>query len=295
MQIATMTSLLYSKRNTKEKMPVVESLQRLKRAGFSHIDLNLCGISRKEMEFCWEDWEKETARLVETAEKLDIRFVQSHAPYYPGKCFDPEAAEFNAHFEKMLLRSAEICRRAGIVFAVVHPVRDPRFPAEDKEAHLKMTRELHRSFLEKCGEYGIAPAFENMPGPEQENRFGRTAGDLMLLCDALKEYHVGVCWDFGHGNLSFGDQTVEIEKLTGRILCVHVHDNRGKNDDHLMPFMGSIPWEKVLPAMRRTGFSNDLVLEVGQNGNMPDELKDESCLLCAHASRILIRLFEEQQ
>ena len=185
---------------------------------------------------------------------------------------------------------AELKKAHGVMGA-----KSGRDTDKDKEAHLKMTRELHRSFLEKCGEYGIAPAFENMPGPEQENRFGRTAGDLMLLCDALKEYHAGVCWDFGHGNLSFGDQTVEIEKLTGRILCVHVHDNRGKNDDHLMPFMGSIPWEKVLPAMRRTGFSNDLVLEVGQNGNMPDELKDESCLLCAHASRILIRLFEEQQ
>lgn len=292
MQIATMTSLIYSKRNTKEKVPFVESLQRLKRAGFSHIDLNLCGISRKENEFCFEKWEEETERLKEAVAALGITFVQSHAPYYPGKAFDPVAAEFNDHFEKMLLRSAEICHRMGIAYSVVHPIRDPRCPVENKETHLKMTYELHRRFLEKCAEYGIAPAFENMPGPAAENRFGRAADDLIMICDALSEYHTGVCWDLGHGNLSFEDQTIEIGKLTGRILCVHVHDNRGRSDDHLMPFMGNMPWETVLPAMRQTGFSNDLVLEVGQNGTMPDELKDESSMLCAHASRILIRMFE---
>ena len=124
MQIATMTSLIYSKRNTKEKVPFVESLQRLKRAGFSHIDLNLCGISRKENEFCFEKWEEETEKLKEAAVALGITFVQSHAPYYRGKAFDPEAAEFNDHFEKMLLRSAEICHRMGIAYSVVHPIRE---------------------------------------------------------------------------------------------------------------------------------------------------------------------------
>ena len=294
MQIATMTSLIYSRRNTKEKVPFAESIHRLEKAGFSHMDLNLCGISRKENEFCLESWEAETEKLRKEAEDLGIRFIQSHAPYYPGKCFDPEAGEFNDHFQKMLLRSAEICHKMGIRYSVIHPVKDPRFPPEHKEAHLKITYELHRHFLEKCREYGISPAFENMPGQAAENRFGRSSEDLIMICDALQAYHTGICWDFGHGNLSFEDQTDEIPKMAGRITCVHVHDNRGKNDDHLMPFMGNIPWEKVLPAMKKTGFKSDLVLEVGQNGNMPDELKDESTMLCAHASRILIRMFEKQ-
>lgn len=291
MQIAAMTSVLYSKRNSAEKIPVIESVRRLKAAGFAHIDLNMSGMARNEQEFCGEDWKWQTDRLRNEAEKLGVTFVQSHAPYYAAG-HGMEREEYERYFERMLLRSVEISHMLGVHASVVHPAEGVNCAPEDKAAHLARTRKIHLSFMEKAKKLGIAPAYENMPDLAGTNRFCKGAVDLLMLCDAFRDYGAGVCWDFGHGNLSFADQCLEIAKLKGRILCVHTHDNKGKNDDHLMPFMGSIPWERVLPALKGTGFKNDLVLEVSQNAKMPDDLKDESTLLMAHASRLLLRMFE---
>ena len=292
MQIAAMTSVFYSKRNTREKTPAAESVRRLKNAGFSHIDLNLCGMGRGEQEFCGDDWEKQAEALRNEAEKLGVTFVQSHAPYYREPADPADREEYGAYFERMLLRSASVSRIMGIRYSVVHPLEDPLADPTDKEAHLARTEKVHRAFMEKAAGSGIAPAFENMADKSRAGRFCAGADDLIMLCGAFAEYRAGVCWDFGHAHLSWDDQCGQIGRLAGRVLCVHTHDNKGKNDDHLMPFMGSIPWEAVLHAMRRTGFGNDLVLEVAQNANMPDELKDESALLMARASGLLIRMFE---
>jgi len=292
MQIAAMTSVFYSQRNNDSKIPAIESIRRLRKAGFFHIDLNLCGMSRGEQEFCGDNWKKQADLLRNEAEKLGVTFVQSHAPYYKNVQNQADKDEYEAYFKKMLLRSVDIIGMMGIRYSVVHPVQDIMALPEDKIAHLNRTRQIHLPFMEKARKLGIASAYENTIGRETPKGFCVGAEDLIMLCDAFKDFNAGVCWDFGHGNLSFEDQCTQISQLKGRVLCVHIHDNKGRNDDHVMPFMGNVPWEKVLPTMRKTGFSNELVLEVAQNANMPDELKHESTLLMAHASRLLIQMFE---
>ncbi len=290
MQIAAMTSVIYSRRNTGEKVRAADAVRRLHAAGFDHLDLNLCGMARNENEFCGDDWEKQADEVRNTAEKLGVTFVQSHAPYISSGAAAGSGEK--SFFERMLLRAADIIQIMGIGLTVVHPLQDPLFPPGDRAAHARLTRQVHRRFLDRIASRGVRPAFENMCGRDGRGRYCASSGDLTELCDDLSEYRPGICWDFGHANLSFADQCPEIERMAGRILCVHTHDNKGKNDDHLMPFIGTVPWERVLPALRKTGFSNDLVLEVAQNANMPDELKDMSTLLMAEASRILIGMFE---
>lgn len=288
MEIAAMTSLFYGQRNTAAKTPALESIRRLKKIGFSHIDLNLCGMARNENEFCRDDWREKTFELKEEAQRLGVTFVQCHSPYFVRKnaalvpCDD-----YDAYFKGMLARSLDIAHILSIPFAVVHPALVEDADAKQYDVQVKATVELHREFLEKAAALGIRPAFENCG-------FCRDGEDLNMLCDRLARYNAGVCWDIGHGNLKKTDQCADIASLKGRILCVHTHDNSGKNDDHLMPFFGNIAWEKVLPALRKAEFKNDLVLEVAQNKNLPEELRDPSTVLCAQASRILIDLFNRE-
>lgn len=291
-QIATMTTLLWSKRHSTEKISVTESLCMLKDAGFRHFDLNLCAMGRNESEFCRDDWQFQADRVRNTAEKLGLSFVQSHAPYLSS----PENLrdiEYMRYFHDMMIRSVTVSRMMGIDMTVVHPVNNPAAQNRDQDAHLRFTGEVYRDFLEACRKSGMRPAFENLTDKNRDGRFGSGAEDLIRICDFFRDCEAGVCWDFGHGHLSHDDECSEILKLKNRILCVHTHDNKGKNDDHLMPFLGNIDWERVLPAMLKTGFRNDLVLEVAQNANMPAEMRMESCRLCAHASELLIKLFRQ--
>jgi len=42
----------------------------------------------------------------------------------------------------------------------------------------------------------------------------------------------------------------------------HVHDNRGRTDDHLMPFDGRINWDAGLMALQKIGYEGVLMFEL---------------------------------
>ena len=294
MQIAAMTSLFYTRRDHKEKLPFVDCVRRLRAAGFRHIDLPLQSLALGENEFCRDDWRERAEELRDEAEKLGVTFLQSHAPFYTGRTYDPDDEETNRYFGKMLLRSAEIAKIAGLKYAVIHPVQDPRRPTPDKDAHLALTKSIHAQYLERAAALGITPVFENLPDRYHDGRFSMGADDLILLMDAFREYGAEVCWDFGHGHVNFHEaQCAEIAKLRGHIKCTHVHDNLGKEDQHLLPFTGTVPWELVLPALRKAEYAGDLVLEVKADG-FPEDCKDDFARLCARVSQTLLRLYEAE-
>ena len=45
-------------------------------------------------------------------------------------------------------------------------------------------------------------------------------------------------------------------------MTTHVHDNRGRTDDHLVPFEGTIDWAAALTAVQKVGFDGTLILEI---------------------------------
>jgi sugar phosphate isomerase/epimerase len=41
-----------------------------------------------------------------------------------------------------------------------------------------------------------------------------------------------------------------------------VHDNRGKEDDHLVPFEGATDWDAALMSLQKVGYEGTLLFEV---------------------------------
>ena len=91
--------------------------------------------------------------------------------------------------------------------------------------------------LENSGKIGIAPL--------------RRA--LEVLGDGPAATGVGFCIDIGHahrGHVLDGVPPVQYLDEFGRgIVELHLHDNFGTDDLHLVPGEGSLDWESVLPAM----------------------------------------------
>ncbi len=298
MKIASMTSSFYSCRGREDKISYKESIRRLKAAGFEHVDLNLAGIDNNLNEFYGDDWEAKAHALREEADKIGVKFVQSHSVYNPRRSFKACTEEYRAHLQELLVRCAKISEICGIPNTVIHPLADLDVPMEDMDAHIRYNYEFYGNFLELCDQGGICACFENLP-----LGYATFATQLLELVKAGEQSHnVAACWDFGHGQLIYpkrtwsdADQTAGIRLLKNRIRAVHVHDNLGKDDNHLLPFLGIIEWEKVLPALRETGFQGDLVLEIKQNANMPYELMDDSMRFCASVSEKLIALFEGEK
>src|SRR4029077_1825261 len=81
----------------------------------------------------------------------------------------------------------------------------------------------------------------------------------------------GICLDFGHAHLD-GDLLDAIETASGHLIATHLHDNRGRADDHLVPFEGSIDWPAAMTAIQKVGYDRTLMFEIGARGSPKETL-----------------------
>ena len=70
-----------------------------------------------------------------------------------------------------------------------------------------------------------------------------------------------------------GDLVDAIETVSEHLITTHVHDNRGRTDDHLVPFEGTIDWPAALTAVQKVGYEGTLMLEIAAHGSPKDTLQ----------------------
>jgi sugar phosphate isomerase/epimerase len=89
-----------------------------------------------------------------------------------------------------------------------------------------------------------------------------TPSSLVGLVESEIEARLGICMDVGHARL-MGDVVDAIEACSGHVITTHLHDNRGRNDDHLMPGKGVIDWDAALVAFQKVGYDGVWMFELG--------------------------------
>jgi sugar phosphate isomerase/epimerase len=113
-------------------------------------------------------------------------------------------------------------------------------------------------------ERGIQILLENIPGelstPEHLQSF------LHYTRLDLK-----VCFDTGHAHMAGGVQSA-FRTLHERIAAMHVHDNHGEKDEHLLPFEGDIDWAQTIRDIRSAGGQFPIFFELSSERNEPDVL-----------------------
>jgi sugar phosphate isomerase/epimerase len=93
-----------------------------------------------------------------------------------------------------------------------------------------------------------------------------------LVEEQLDGLDVGVCLDYGHAHL-MGDLCEAVETLSGHLWTTHVHDNGGKRDDHLAPYLGTIDWDAAMMETQKIGYDGVLMFEVSDTGDPVDVLR----------------------
>jgi sugar phosphate isomerase/epimerase len=163
-------------------------------------------------------------------------------------------------------RSLHLARRIPLSTLVVHLglPRTQGSPADNnRSAARRSIEELHRL----AEPLGVRLAVEVIP-----NDLSR-AGSLVHFVEAdLEGSNVGICLDFGHAHLD-GDLVDAIETVSEHLLATHVHDNRGRSDEHLVPLEGTIDWPAALTALQKVGYDGTLLLEIAAHGPPRDTLR----------------------
>jgi sugar phosphate isomerase/epimerase len=114
---------------------------------------------------------------------------------------------------------------------------------------------------------GVRVAVEIIP-----NELSRASALVHFVEAVIDAAGVGICLDFGHAHMD-GDVVDQIETVSEHLIATHVHDNRGRADDHLLPFEGSIDWPAALTAIQKVGYDGTFVLEVAAHGSEKETLQ----------------------
>jgi sugar phosphate isomerase/epimerase len=89
-----------------------------------------------------------------------------------------------------------------------------------------------------------------------------TASSLVDLLESdIDATALGICMDVGHARL-MGDVVDAIETCSGHLITTHLHDNRGRTDDHLVPGQGVVDWDATLLAFQKVGYDGAWMFEL---------------------------------
>jgi len=161
----------------------------------------------------------------------------------------------------------ELARRIPFRFLVVHlgmPAAEQLPPGDNQPGAARRSLE---DIVGLAADVGVRVAVEVMP-----NSLSGAAALVGMIEDELDGVDVGICLDYGHAHL-MGDLGEAIETLSGHLWTTHLHDNRGRRDDHLVPFAGSIDWDLAMMETQKIGYDDVLMLEVADTGNPVDVLQ----------------------
>jgi sugar phosphate isomerase/epimerase len=105
-----------------------------------------------------------------------------------------------------------------------------------------------------AGQRGVEVLLENTPN-------ALASGERLNYFLRQTHLNLNYCFDIGHAHLGPGIDA-EFEVMKERIRSTHLHDNDGKEDQHLFPGQGSIDWPKAMQLLRSRPDQYPLLLEL---------------------------------
>jgi len=189
------------------------------------------------------------------AEALGVSFPQGHL----WLTCDIAAGD-RAETISRLKRWLDLFLALGIRAAVLHPGGDElREQGATPEAILETQVRALRELAGHVRGADLTICLENMAN--------QTADDLCAIIEAVGGDGLGICLDTGHLNLISKDQAGFIHKAGRLLKALHIADNEGSHDQHLMPYArGTVPWGEVVSALRAVGYDGLFNFEVpGEN------------------------------
>lgn len=240
-----------------------EAFKHLKELGYDAVDYQPFCTEPGTGIYAFDDKKFEEFLKMDAAfaREIGLDIIQTHG-LWPYDDTRPE--QYDLKFEAMV-KSIKGSAIVGAKYVVMHPVMPTMWePSPHRAEDLIENTEYFRKLVPYAREYGIKIALENMPG---YNVPCTTTQELIDCIDAIDSEYLVACFDTGHNNCScerfvskenIGDS---IRMLGDRLACIHIHDNDGQNDQHMLPFSGNIKWNAFTAALRDIKYRGSINFE----------------------------------
>lgn len=210
-------------------------LKNIANAGFTHI--HWC--HQWNTDFLYSKWEIE--QIQRWFNEYGLQLLDTHGSAGKEKRWASEQEYQRLAGVELVKNRIDMTSRLAGGVVIMHVPSDPdsvpiRRSLDDIQSYSK--------------ERGIRIAIEN--------------GHFPTLRKLLSEYDpsfLGLCYDSGHGNEDV-DGLDNLKSLKDRLISVHINDSSGKDDPHILPFMGTIDWDSLARIMAESSYTKCVSMEV---------------------------------
>ena len=160
-------------------------------------------------------------------------------------------------------RALDVAERIPFKFLVQH-LGSSRQSADPRYLDAAFNSLEHLALFAK--QRGVTIALENTT---------HELGAPLALLNFIKETHLNdlrFCFDTGHANIEPGIAAA-FETMRDRVVTTHIHDNHGDEDEHLLPFEGSIDWSATLQMLAEAPVNLPVVLELKEHATQTEVLE----------------------
>lgn len=278
--ISTQSAPLFTETSTDEAY-LTQRLQFLRDCGIEAMDFGIdqcitADVEKGEIDDFWnrslDELYEHFTPLKNAAQKTGMIFSQMHAVF---PLYIPGHAEATEYLCMSVEKNIAIAAFLDCPAVVVHPY----FCRDDKALEWEINLAMYRRFIPFAKQYGVKIFLENMFFTIESHPVEACCSSAEEACryiDALNEEAgediFGFCFDTGHCTLIRRDPKAFIKTLGHRLLCLHLHDNNGDVDLHVMPFSqqrvtaarttkSTTDWDGICEALREIGYKGNLSFE----------------------------------
>ena len=161
-------------------------------------------------------------------------------------------------------KSVIVAHRFGAGLVVVHPGGKCSTISERESRFTQCIKSL-TEILDFCCQWDVKLAVENtIPG-----RLGDRWEEIQQIIEVLSSENVGICLDTGHyllnqrkaGHEEFNFD-IKFINWQKKLFHIHIHDNDGEKDLHLLPGEGDFPWSLFISFLQEIHYHHMLILEL---------------------------------
>lgn len=297
-KIAINTEYWYDEKNPEE------SIKYIAECGIEAMDYDICSLFDKTFDLetltsffdqSWEDLCKYYDPVKEAMKKYNVSYSQWHGIfpiYYPG---EEARTEYLLKITDVMFA---LCAYMECPAIVIHPWTGLNIP---KKEEIEINMNLYRRMIPAAKKYGVKICLENLfkhKGIDCVEGSCADASEAIYYIDTLNkeagEELFGFCLDTGHANLLGKNLYQYITSLDKRLLLLHINDNTGCDDYHMIPYTQlersrkntSINWDEFLRGLKEIGYEGDLNFETHKGiKTLPEEVRQDGIRLISSLGR----------
>lgn len=176
------------------------------------------------------------------------------AQYHSPCCLCSPDEKIRMQSVHWLSTSIELAVRLGapkVIICPSHSLHD-----QDPDEAWDLLADSLYKLCEFTGHYNILLAIE--PSDRNATDMINTTIQAIDMIDQIGCDNLGVSFNTGHALIAGEDTQTAIENLGDKLLHVHVNDNDGEKDQHLVPGQGQYDFQGMIHALRLVQFDGCL-------------------------------------